>query len=222
MSNQIGSKTRSIVMPVPHYEQQYDFSCGPASLMMIFKHFDKRFQLTTSIETDIWRESSLAPLPSTSRYGLAYSALKRGYGVSIITNVKGIEYLNKTPTSLTGRRISVLFEQFLEMMKTQFLERRKRAFEMGVAEKRVKRIGISHVTDALKGKHLSIILTSARFFDDQDFPHWVVITGHDDLHNFYINDPASKPNKGRRVFSRGKFEEINGYYGDQVLISIYR
>ena len=65
------------------------------------------------------------------------------------------------------------------------------------------------------------MLTSARFFDDQDWAHWVVLTGCDN-ENVYINDPASASKKGYRVFSKAKFEKINNYYGDQVLISIFR
>lgn len=189
--------------------------------MMIFKHYDKKFEFTKAMETDIWRESSLAPLPPTSRYGLAYSALKRGYGVSILTNVKGIEYVNKTPVRLTGPRRAAIFQQFTEVMKEQFDERKKRAFEMGLSEKIVKKLGISDVVRALEKRGLSIMLTSARFFDDQDWAHWVVVTGNDG-DNFYLNDPASRAHKGRRIFSREEFEEVNGYYGDQVLISVFR
>ena len=205
---------------VPHHEQQYEFTCGPASLMMIFKHFDKKFSFINEVETDIWRESSLAPLPPTSRYGLAFSALKRGYRVEILTNVKGIEYVSKTPASLTGRRTGDFFEGFLDMMKAQFEERKKRAFELGLKERKVKKITIEAIEDVLKRGGLSILLTSARFFDDQDWAHWVVLTGCDDK-NIYINDPASVTKKGRRVFSRTKFEKIDNYYGDQVLISIF-
>jgi predicted peroxiredoxin len=212
---------RSVVTEVPHHEQQFEFTCGPASLMMIFKHFDKKFEFTDKMETEIWRESSLAPLPPTSRYGLAYSALKRGYDVKVLTNVKGIEYVNKTPANLIGGRREAVFGQFIQMMQAQFEERKRRAFEMGLDEKKVKRVKPSDVVDVLHKKGLSIMLTSARFFEDQDWAHWVVITGHDSSNNFYINDPASNSNKGRRVFSKEKFEEINGYYGDQVLISIF-
>ena len=206
---------------VPHHEQQYEFTCGPASLMMIFKHFDKKFALTNQAETDIWRESSLAPLPPTSRYGLAFSALKRGYHVEILTNVKDIEYVSKTPASLTGRRTGDFFERFLDMMKAQFEERKKRAFELGLKERIVKKFSSAEAVSVLERKGLSIMLTSARFFDDQDWAHWVVLTGCDS-ENVYINDPASATKKGYRVFSKAKFEEINNYYGDQVLISIFR
>lgn len=219
--NQI-PRTKTSNIDVPHHEQQYEFTCGPASLMMVFKYFDKRFPLTNEVETDIWRESSLAPLPPTSRYGLAFAALKRGYRVEILTSVPGIEYVSKTPTRLTGRRVGGFFETFMGMMKVQFLERKKRAFDLGLKEKKVKKVTPEDVVNVLRRKGLSIMLTSARFFDDQDWAHWVVVTDYDKNGSFYINDPASNTKKGRRVFSANKFEKINGYYGDQVLISVFR
>jgi predicted double-glycine peptidase len=207
---------------VPHHEQQYEFTCGPASMMMIFKHFDGKFRLTNEVETDIWRESSLAPLPPTSRYGLAFSALKRGFRVEILTNVKGIEYVTKTPERLTGRRRGGIFETFMDMMREQFEERRKRAIELGLKEKKVRNISTGDVVNVLKRNGLSVMLTSARFFEDEDWAHWVVVTGYDDKENFYVNDPASNSNKGRRVFSKEKFKDLKGYYGDEVLISVFR
>jgi len=208
---------------VPHREQQYESSCGPACLMMIFKYFDKNFVFTNDVETDIWRESSLAPLPPTSRYGLAYSALTRNLKVEILTNVKGIEYISKTPARLTGGdQRSGFIELFMGMVQKQFDERKERAFALGLDERKVRRISTSDVVDVLKRKGLPVMLTSARFFDDEDWAHWVVVTGYDQEGNMYINDPASSENKGRRVFSREKFEEINGYYGDQVLVSIFK
>ena len=208
------------VKRIPHYEKQYEFTCGPASLMMIFKHFDRKFALSKKNEIHLWRESSLAPLPPTSRYGLAFSALKRGFRVEMLSNVDGIKYINKTPTRLTGRRGGDWIKRFMGLMKAQFEERKKRANELGLKEKKSKKITAKAIEDVLVRKGLSIMLTSARFFDDQDWAHWVVVTGFD-AENVYINDPASTSNKGRRVFSRNEFEKINGYYGDQVLISMF-
>jgi hypothetical protein len=189
--------------------------------MMVFKHFDKNFALDRKNEIDIWRESSLSPLPPTSRCGLAFSALKRGFHAEILTNVSGIEYVNKTPSRLTGRRGREWIKRFMPIVEAQFEERKKRAIELGLKEKVMKKITEEDIEDVLDRKGLPIMLTSARFFDDEDWAHWVVITGYDG-ENIYINDPASSARKGRRTFSKKEFEKINGYYGDQVLVSIFR
>lgn len=206
---------------VPHHEQQFDFTCGPASLMMILKHFDKKFEINKQNETDIWRESSLAPLPPTCRYGLAFSALKRGYQVEILTNVKGIEYIRKIPRRLTGEGRREFMKGFLGFARVQFEERQARALELGLKERSVKRVTTSAVTKTLDRNGLSILLTSARFFDDQDWAHWVVVTDYGNS-SVYVNDPASPLHKGRRTFANEEFEKINGYHGDQVLISVFR
>ena len=182
--------------------------------MMIFKHFDKKFVLSKKTETDLWRESSLAPLPPTSRYGLAFAALKRGFVVEILTNVAGTEYVKKTPTSLTGRRTGEWIKRFMVLMEAQFRERKRRAIELGLKEKWLKKISVRAIEQVFKRGGLSIMLTSAKFFDDQDWPHWVVLTGCD-KENIYINDPASLSKKGHRVFSKREFVKINSYYGDQ-------
>jgi|SRR5208283_1284199 len=206
---------------IPHYEQEYEYTCGPACLMMIFKYFDRSFVLNKKNEIDLWRESSLAPLPPTGRYGLTFAALKRGFGVEVLTNISGIEFVNKTPASLTGRRGGDWFKRFLVLMQAQFAERKKRALELGLKEKKVKKITMKAIEEVLERNGLSIMLTSARFFDDQDWAHWVVITGYDG-ENVYVNDPISASKKGRRIFSKEAFEEVNGYYGDQVLVSVFK
>ena len=204
---------------VPHYEQQFDFTCGPACLMMVFKHFDRSYVMSRENETDLWRQSALAPLPPTSRYGLALAALRQGLRAEILTNVSGIEYVNKTPASLVGRDGREWTKRLYGFAEAQFKERRSRAVELGLKEKKVRGFGLPELESRLEAGALPILLTSARFFDDQDWAHWVVVTGARG-DRVYVNDPASAGAKGYRVFSRDGFEEVNGYYGDQVAISI--
>ena len=112
---------------VPHHEQQYKFTCRAGIPDDDFQTFWQ--EICTYQSSGNWHLEGkpLAPLPPTSRYGLAFSALKRGYHVEILTNVKDIEYVSKTPASLTGRRTGDFFERFLDMMKAQFEERKKEA-----------------------------------------------------------------------------------------------
>ena len=71
--------SRPIHLKVPFYRQHYDFTCGPASLMMVMKYFDNNLHLSKDLETDIWREDNMVEVYGTSRYGLAYSAAVRGF-----------------------------------------------------------------------------------------------------------------------------------------------
>ena len=202
----------------PHYYQQLDNTCGPACLLMIFKHFDQRFEMSKRNEIDIWRESSLAPLPPTSRYGLAFAALKRGHPVEILSNVEGVE-INQNP-ALLGEQVVQALSRFQALAATQFEERKERALELGLEERIVEKIEFEAVHDVVSRGGVPIMLTSARHFDDDDWIHWVVVTGANSQ-NILINDPGSVLEKGRRIFQRREFDSINGYYGHQVLVSIF-
>ncbi len=49
----------SIQLNIPFYRQHYDFTCGPASLMMAMKYLDKEVRLGKELELDLWREGTL-------------------------------------------------------------------------------------------------------------------------------------------------------------------
>lgn len=46
-------RKESIHPKVPFYRQDYDFSCGPASLMMAIKFFDDNLDLAKNLEIDM-------------------------------------------------------------------------------------------------------------------------------------------------------------------------
>lgn len=171
-------------------------------------------------EIDLWRESALAPLPPTSRYGLAFAALMRGFRVEILTNVKGLEL--RPPPRGPGVAAGEFMQTYLKWWQVHFEERKARALELGLRERRLRIIGIRDVGRALRGGGLGMVLTSSRFFDDEeDWAHWIVVTEIEG-DKVFVNDPSSGLENGRRVFDNEKFEEINQYYGSQVLISIRR
>ena len=210
-------KLEPACLKVPFYMQRYEFTCGPASLMMAMKHHDSGFRLSTENEIDIWRESALAPLPPTIRHGLAFSALSRGFGVSILTNVKGVEYINKSALSSPLRKIG--YEWLMDLALGMARERKSRALALGLKERVRNDIGIGDVRRMLAVGGVPIFLTSAKALDkkDEDWAHWAVITGIDD-EKIWINNPALR--KGRMALSINDFIEANGYHGDVVLISI--
>ena len=49
----------SIQLNIPFYRQHYDFTCGPASLMMAMKYLDNDVCLGKELELDLWREGTL-------------------------------------------------------------------------------------------------------------------------------------------------------------------
>jgi predicted double-glycine peptidase len=71
-------RERAIHLKVPFYRQNYDFTCGPASLMMAMKYFDKQLRLTKDLEIDVWREGNMIARAQV-RYGIfcSYSRFPR-------------------------------------------------------------------------------------------------------------------------------------------------
>jgi hypothetical protein len=207
-----------IKLRIPFYHQRFEFTCGPASLMMAMKYIDNGFQLNRKNEMDIWRESSLAPLPPTIRYGLAFSALKRGFRASILTNVRGIEYVNKS--SLESPMHGEEGRWLMKFATDMFKERKERAFSMGLKEKPGK-VTLKEIRDTLIRNGVPIFLTSAKMLDkaDDDWAHWAVVSGIGDGY-VRVNNPALE--KGRVRFPLDYFQKAIGYHGDMVLISIFK
>jgi len=51
-----------IRLNIPFYRQHYDFTCGPASLMMAMKYFDYNLHVVKDVEIDVWREGNMVEL----------------------------------------------------------------------------------------------------------------------------------------------------------------
>ena len=82
----------SIHLDLPFYRQHWDFTCGPASLMMAMKYLDDGVRLDRDLEIDVWREANLVAARGTSRYGLAYAAAVRGFSARATSTTSGIDF----------------------------------------------------------------------------------------------------------------------------------
>lgn len=201
---------KSIRLDVPFYRQHYDFTCGPASLMMAMKYFDQKIALSKELEMDIWGEATLVESYGTSRYGLACSASKRGFLPSIITNVRGIEWISKLSPPLNGLDHG--------MLKFFFEEQRRRCLKLGVPEMKGS-ITIDLIRKWLSNGAVPLLLSNTAFFSKENLPHWMVITRIDQRY-VYLNNPLGK-GKGRKVMVRiHEFPTFNGYKGDECVIEV--
>lgn len=160
-----------IHLPLPFYRQHYDFTCGPACLMMAMKYLDDTLVLSKDMEIDIWREANLVAVPGTSRYGLAFSAATRGFSARVASNTGGLDYADKFVPPLDDEAMQVLMEQFSE--------RRARCKKLGVHERKEPVTG-KILGESLFSNHVPLIVTNASFHSDEDLPHWVAVTGIDD------------------------------------------
>jgi hypothetical protein len=201
----------SIHLPLPYYRQHYDFTCGPACLMMAMKYFKKDFNPEKNLEIDLWRESNLIAVYATSRYGLAYSAAVRGFSAQVTSNTGGIDFAELFVPSLN--------DLDMDLLKDQFHERRARCRKMGVRERK-ETITATILCNALTSNHVPLIVTNALFYSKEDCPHWIAVTGIDDKFLHFNNPSDTRPRK--RKIGLPDLPEFIGYHGDQSMVEVWR
>lgn len=207
---QTDSKT-TIHLNVPFYRQHFDFTCGPASLMMAMKHFDDSLSLTKDLEIDIWREANMVEMYGTSRFGLAYAAAIRGFCAIVTSKGDTVDFVDTV-----CRSISNLNQQVL---KLHFYERKARCKKLGVQE-RQGTITWQVIYNSLLSKHIPIVVTSTLYCGGENQPHWITVRGIDE--NFvYFNNPLDSKPKTRK-FKRSNLQEVIGYQGEQSMVEIWK
>jgi hypothetical protein len=201
----------SIHLDIPFYRQHYDFTCGPASLMMAMKYLDRDLRLKKDLEIDLWREGTLVFVCGTSRYGLAYSAAVRGFSARVTSNTGMIDFVE--------RFIPPLADSDMDLLRDQFYERRARCRKLCVRE-RLETITAKTIRDALFLDHVPLIITNTLFSDHEDLPHWVAVTGMDDKWMYFNNPFDTKPRK--RKIGLSDLQKFIGYHGDQSMVEVWR
>jgi predicted double-glycine peptidase len=200
-----------IHLDIPFYRQHYDFTCGPASLMMAMKYIDTDLRFGKELEIDIWREGNLVAVWGTSRYGLAYSAAVRGFSARVTSNTGGIDFVDRFVPPLNGPD--------MRMLKDHFYERRTRCRKLGVRERQETITGKT-LRKSLFLNHVPLIVTNSLFFSKENLPHWVAVTGIDDK-CLYFNNPSDTNPKKRKI-ELPALQEFVGYNGDQSMVEIWK
>lgn len=202
------NKLESVILNVPFYGQRYEFTCGPASLMMAMNYFDK-IRLSRELEMDIWREANMAESYGTSRYGLAFSALTRGFKVKIYANITGPGFVRKIE-SLIGKVNYPALSLFLN-------ERKTRCLNLGAREFRVSKVTEEILRRELISGTIPVVLSNAEYFNAEDIPHWIAVIGIDE-EMLYLNNPLDK--RGPRTLPLDTLGQAVGYKGDQCMVTV--
>jgi len=200
-----------IHLKVPFYRQHYDFTCGPASLMMAMKYFDNNLRLGKDLEIDIWREGNMVEIYGTSRYGLAYSATVRGLCARVTSNTDRIDFVDRLVPPVENLN--------MQLLKLHFDERRNRCRKLGVKERR-HAITEKLIFDSLLSGHIPLMVTNALFCEGENLPHWVVVNGIDERFVYFNNPLDASPRKRKLVIS--EFQKFIGYRGDQAIVEILK
>jgi hypothetical protein len=201
----------SIRLDIPFYRQHYDFTCGPACLMMAMKYLDNDLCLGKDLEIDLWRDANLVTVLGTSRFGLAFSAAARGFSARVTSNMSGPDFVEKFIPPLT--------DPDMQLLNDQFSERRARCRKLDVRE-RQQTITVKTLCESLFSNHVPLIVTSSLFCDGEDLPHWIVVTGIDDKF-LYFSSPSDMRQKKRKIRLPGLSEFI-GYHGDQSMVEVWK
>jgi len=201
----------SIHLEVPFYRQHCDFTCGPASLLMAMKYLQEDLHPGKDLEFDIWREGNLVAVLGTSRYGLAFSAVVRGFSAHVSSNTGEIDFVEKF--------IPPLKDPDMQLLRCQFFERRSRCRKLGVRE-RQQTVSGKTLRESLFLNHVPLIVTNSQFFSREDQPHWITVTGMDDKF-LYFNNPADTRPKKRKI-GLNALQEFIGYHGDQSMVEVWK
>jgi hypothetical protein len=203
---------KSFHVAVPFYEQTFDFTCGPACLMMALHHLDPSIPMEKGTEIDIWREANMVEIRGTSPQGLALAAHRRGFGARIVSN--------KESLPLRDLIIKRRPEVNIEVLDLFYEDLRKKCAQAGIPHQ-IRVVRPQDLWEALSRGGLPILLTSTRISADEHIPHWILITGWDDS-IVYVNNPYVPHGNRADSLPMEVLLENLGFEGDQGLVVVSR
>lgn len=162
------------------YQQTTEFTCGPASLMMAMHSLNDKLLMEQALELDLWRAATTIFMTSghggCHPVGLANAAKKHGFDAKVYIN-------QQTPLFIDGVRAAHK-KQIMESVHHQFIEEAK-ALKVEVNYNEIDQF---QLTQLINDGYAVILLISTYRLDGKKAPHWVTVTGFDEL-CFYVNDP---------------------------------
>jgi len=176
---------------VPHYRQTTDFTCGPSSILMAMRAFDRGAPFDRTTELELWREATTIFMGPSGGHGgcgalgLALALHRRGFKPAVHVNHKSV--------LLGDRARSAERREVMRVLQTRDLAEAKR-----------RRIPVSYddlelaaMEAEFRNGALPIVLCTTRYIHGDSAAHWIVVTGFDDRH-VYVNDPWVAIDRGKR------------------------
>lgn len=159
-------------LDVPYFKQTRISTCGPAALMMVIKYWDKSFEFSKRIESQIWMKSNpFVFLGGTLQFGLAKTADKLGFKTKIYQKARFSDYypsmkimfnLYEHTISIGARRANIPIYYGQEILNV--------------------------IHKALTRKIPPIVFINLEPILGENVFHWLVVIGMD-KQNIYVNDP---------------------------------
>jgi hypothetical protein len=198
---------------VPYYSQTAEFTCGPACVLMVMKHFDPKLKLNRDLEFEVWRQCNMIGTRGADPFGLAVPLIETGLEVRLITQRKRV-IDEKTWKHRLLRHFS---REEIELSFFGIRENQRRALKRNLSVQ-YKRPTVFDIVSSVRAGFVPIALVHMGVIHSLNIPHWVVITDADE-EKVVFNDPY--PPKGRRglVLPPEKFQKIINDIGTRIGMS---
>lgn len=195
---------------VPYYAQSSEFTCGPACVVMVMKHFEARIAANRDLEFKIWRQCNMIGIRGADPYGLSVPLLDAGYEVHLITQHKRV-----VDSELwTRTRLRRFPAEDIALSLFGMNQNRRRALAKGLSV-RYKKPEIKDLTKYMRDQFVPISLVHMGIVHSLNIPHWVVVTEANE-ENVVFNDPY--PPRGKRgiSLSHTKFQKTLDDIGARI------
>jgi len=195
---------------VPYYQQSSEFSCGPACVVMVMKHFEPRLKIGRSLEFEIWRQCNMIGIKGADPYGLSVPLIDAGYEVRLLTQRGKV-----IDSAHWKRRLRRHFSaDEIELSLFGMRQNQKRALRRHL-QVEIKRPVVGDVVRGVRENLVPIALVHMGVVHSLNIPHWVVVTDADES-SVVFNDPyPPKGRKGLRL-SHAKFQKILDDIGTRI------
>ncbi|MFZ5609903.1 MAG: GNAT family N-acetyltransferase/peptidase C39 family protein [Pseudomonadota bacterium] len=171
-----------------YYEQRLKFTCGPASLMVAMQALDRACEVSSLEELRIWREATTIFMTAghggCSAHGLALAAHRRGFAVEVFSSPPEVPFIDSVRDAEKKAVMRLVHDDFLSAINARGIPLHARPFTLAELKQR------------FRDGEIPVVLISSYRFDKEKAPHWVLVTGVDDmfiyLHDPYVDQKAQK------------------------------
>ncbi len=199
---------------IPYYAQSAEFTCGPACVLMILKHFDPHLKLNRTLEFEVWRQCNMIGVRGADPFGMSVPLLDAGYEVRLETQRRRMI----DPDLWRHRSREHEFSPEDERLAVfGIAENRKRALSRGLTVE-YGQLAVERVAMSCSEGFIPIALVHMGVVHQLDIPHWVVVTDAGGDHVAF-NDPYP-PKGGKGICVRqAEFQKMLDDVGTRIGLS---
>lgn len=180
MQKRLEPQGPTLQLAMPLYIQTTPFTCGPSCLLMSFSCLNKHYQPGRTEELQLWREATTIFMASghggCSGHGLALAAVKRGFDVQLWSRSDSTPFIDSVRDQNKKDIIELVHRDFCQQLEQT---------NVVMHDQPPTR---EHLESWLnQGKCVLLLISTYRFNGSKE-PHWVCLSGMNDLF-FFIHDP---------------------------------